>query len=46
MRLSEQKEGQHEQEIYGKYISSLGKSTNLIFYDNVGINEIFGDFLY
>jgi hypothetical protein len=46
MRLEEQKEGQHEQEIYGRYVSSLGKSTNLIFYDNVGINELFGDFLY
>lgn len=27
-------------------MNNLSKSTNLIFYDNVGINELFGDFLY
>lgn len=46
MRLEEQKQGQYQQDIYSKYMSSLSKSTNLIFYDNVGINQLFGDFLY
>jgi hypothetical protein len=45
MRLEEQREGQQEAEIYGRFASSLGKSTNLIFYDAVGVNELFGDFL-
>lgn len=45
MRLEEQREGLQEQEIYSRYASSLAKSTNLIFYDSVGLNELFGDFL-
>jgi hypothetical protein len=45
MRMEEQKEGQSERRIYAKYAESLGKSTNLIFYDGVGVNEMFGDFL-
>jgi hypothetical protein len=44
MRLEEGK-GQQEQEIYARFAVSLAKSTNLIFYDAVGANELFGDFL-
>ena len=28
-----------------KYVTALSKSTNLIFYDNLGVNELIGDYL-
>lgn len=31
--------------MYEKYRANLMKSTNIIFYDNIGINELYGDFL-
>ena len=45
MCLQQQKEGQSERRIYGKFIENLGRSTNMIFYDKVGVNELFGYFL-
>lgn len=45
MRLEEQKEKVSEREIYSRYAANLSKSTNLIFYDKVGVNELFGDYL-
>jgi hypothetical protein len=45
MRLEEQKEKLSEREIYTRYATNLSKSTNLIFYDKVGVNELFGDYL-
>ena len=38
MQLEEQREGTTENKIYRKYIENFNKSTNLIFYDKVGIN--------
>lgn len=45
MQLEEQKERQGERKIYARFIENLSRSTNLIFYDKVGVNELFGFYL-
>lgn len=45
MQLEEQKDKLSDKKIYAKFSEQLGKSSNLIFYDSIGVNELFGDFL-
>lgn len=45
MQLQEQKDKHSEKKIYAKFSEQLSKSSNLIFYDSIGVNELFGDFL-
>lgn len=45
IKLEEQKECETLKKLFEKYRNNLLKSTNIIFYDNIGINELYGDFL-
>ena len=45
MRMEEQRGDYTSIELIDKYVTSLSKSNNLIFYDNLGVNELFGDYL-
>lgn len=45
MKLEVVKNDENIKNVYAKYRENLSKSSNIIFYDNVGINELYGDFL-